>query len=128
MGRETRKLVFWVSDIARLKPVSSVTETRLKSEISSVASLDILLSKQRITKALIRLRGCSGWSAPLLFPNPRRQVFLCRGPYLGRGARWLSGRVLDSAWRGCRFQPHQRCCVVFLSKTLYPKKFYLKTA
>ena len=26
--------------------------------------------------ALIRLRGCAGWSAPLLFANPRRQVFL----------------------------------------------------
>ena len=30
---------------------------------------------QRITKALIRLRGCAGWSAPALFANPRRQVF-----------------------------------------------------
>ena len=27
----------------------------------------IILSKQRITKALIRLRGCAGWSVPLLF-------------------------------------------------------------
>ena len=26
-----------------------------------------LLSRQRTTKALIRLRGCAGWSAPLLF-------------------------------------------------------------
>ena len=26
-----------------------------------------LLSRQRTTKALIRLRGCTGWSAPLLF-------------------------------------------------------------
>ena len=28
---------------------------------------DIILSRQRTTKALIRLRGCAGWSAPLLF-------------------------------------------------------------
>ena len=41
----------------------------------------MLLSKKRITKALIRLRGCAGWSAPLLFANHRRQVFSRRGPY-----------------------------------------------
>ena len=37
---------------------------------------------KRITKALIRLRGCAGWSAPVLFANPRRQVFSRRGPYV----------------------------------------------
>ena len=41
----------------------------------------MILSKKQITKALIRLRGCSGWSAPVLFANPRRQVFSQRGPY-----------------------------------------------
>ena len=30
----------------------------------------MVLSKKRITKALIRLRGCAGWSAPVLFANP----------------------------------------------------------
>ena len=30
----------------------------------------MILSKKRITKALIRLRGCTGWSAPVLFENP----------------------------------------------------------
>ena len=29
--------------------------------------LNILPSRERMTKALIRLRGCAGWSAPLLF-------------------------------------------------------------
>ena len=53
-------------------------------EISPVASLQIILSKTRIIKALIRLRGCAGWSAPVLFANPRRQVFSRRGPYLPR--------------------------------------------
>ena len=38
------------------------------------------LSIKRITKALIRLRGCAGWSAPVLFANPGRQVFSRRGP------------------------------------------------
>ena len=30
----------------------------------------MVLSNKRIIKALIRLRGCTGWSAPLLFANP----------------------------------------------------------
>ena len=32
-----------------------------------IESSGIILSKQRITKALIRLHGCAGWSVPLLF-------------------------------------------------------------
>ena len=34
--------------------------------------------------------------------------------------RWLRGREFDSGLRGCGLEPHQRPCVVFLSKTLYP--------
>ena len=30
----------------------------------------MILSNKRIIKALIRLRGCAGWSEPLLFANP----------------------------------------------------------
>ena len=37
-------------------------------------------TKNGITKALIRLGGTAGWSAPVLFANPRRQVFSHRGP------------------------------------------------
>ena len=33
---------------------------------------------------------------------------------------WLSGRELDLKSRGCRFKPHQRHCVMSLSKTLFP--------
>ena len=33
------------------------------------------------------------------------------------GAQWVSGRVLDSRPRGCRFEPHRCHCVVSLSKT-----------
>ena len=50
----------------------------------------MVLSKKRITKALIRLRWCAGWSAPVLFANPRRQVFSRRGPYMVK--RWGSER------------------------------------
>ena len=30
----------------------------------------MILDKKRTTKALIRLRGCAGWSAPVLFATP----------------------------------------------------------
>ena len=33
------------------------------------ARSNMILSNKRITKALIRLHGCAGWSAPLLFAN-----------------------------------------------------------
>ena len=36
------------------------------------------------------------------------------------GAQWLSGRVLNSRLRGCWFEPHQRNCVVSLSKNINP--------
>ena len=80
MGLVATKPVFGASDKARLNPVSTATETSSKIESSLVASLDMVLSKQRITKALIRLRGCAGWSSPLLFANLRRQVCSRRGP------------------------------------------------
>ena len=81
MGLVARKPVFGVSSKVSFKPVSSATETSKKIEISPVSSLDMILSKKRITKALIRLRVCAGWSAPVLFANPQRQVFLLQGPY-----------------------------------------------
>ena len=56
-----------VSAKARFKPVTS--------QILSLASLDKWLSNKQIIMVLIRLRGCAGWSAPLLFANPQRQVF-----------------------------------------------------
>ena len=80
LGLVARKPVFGVSDNASFKPVSSASETSWKIEISLVISLDMMLFDKRITKALIRLRGCAGWSAPLLFANHQRQVFSRRGP------------------------------------------------
>ena len=50
--------------------------------ISPVASLHMILSKMRITKALIRLCGCAGWSAPVLLSKPWRHVFSRQGPYM----------------------------------------------
>ena len=80
MGLVARKSVLGVSAKASYKPVSSATENSWKIEISPVASLDMILSKKRITKALIRLCGCAGWSVPVLFANPPRQIFPRRGP------------------------------------------------
>ena len=45
----------------------------------TIASRGIILSRQRTTKALIRLHGCTGWSAHLLFAYGIRQVFSWRG-------------------------------------------------
>ena len=81
MGLIATKPVFGDSYKARLKPVSSATQASYKIEISPVASLQMILSKKRITNALIRLRGCAGWSVPVLFANPPRQVFSRPGPY-----------------------------------------------
>ena len=51
-----------VCDQVRLKPVSSASETNWNLEISDIETKDIILSRQRTTKALIRLL-----SVPLLF-------------------------------------------------------------
>ena len=67
MSHVTRKPVFGVCDQVRLKPACSATGTSQGLGILDIASTDIILSKQRTTKALIRLRWCAGWSAPLLF-------------------------------------------------------------
>ena len=40
----------------------------------------MILSSKRVTKALIRLRGCECWSAPLLFAKPPKTGFLASGP------------------------------------------------
>ena len=42
------------------------------------------------------------------------------GKIYNRGAQWLSGRVLDSRPKGRGFEPHQRHCVVSLSKNINP--------
>ena len=56
----TRKPVFGVCDRVRLKPACSATRTSQGLEMLDIASIDIILSKQRTTKALLRLRGCAG--------------------------------------------------------------------
>ena len=81
--RNIIKPVFGGSENVRFKPACSAAETSLKIEISLAVGLEMILFNKGITKALIRLRGCAGWSAPLLFANPPRQVFSRRGPNEG---------------------------------------------
>ena len=81
LGLGVKKPVFGISDKVRLKPVSSATQTSYEIEILPAASLDMILFNKGITKALIKLCKCAGWSAPLLFANPRRRVFSLRGPF-----------------------------------------------
>ena len=82
MDLVSTKPVFGVSNKASFKPVSSATETSYKIEISLVASLDMIISKKRITKEMIKLHGWAGWSAPVLFANtPKTDYFVKRPIY-----------------------------------------------
>ena len=63
----TRKPVLGGCNQIRLKPACSATKISWSLEISAIASTGIILSRQRTTKALIRLHRCAGWSATLLF-------------------------------------------------------------
>ena len=67
MSHVTRKPVFGVCDQVRLKPACSATEASLSPDSSDIETRSIVLSRQRTTKVLIRLRECAGWSVPLLF-------------------------------------------------------------
>ena len=62
-----KKTCLRACDQLRLKPDCSATATSYSLEVSAIVSRGIILSRQRTTKALIRLLGCAGWSAPLLF-------------------------------------------------------------
>ena len=73
--------ILGVSDKGKLEPVSPATETSQKIEISPMASLDLMLSKKQITKALFSLHGRARWSAPVLFTNPEKQFCSRQGLY-----------------------------------------------
>ena len=74
--------VFGSLDQARHKPACAATEASYSLEILVIESRDIILSKQQTTKALIRLRWCAGWSAPLLFAYDTRHIFSWPGSHV----------------------------------------------
>ena len=63
----------------------------------------MILSNQRITKVLIRLRECAGWSAPLLFRKPPKTGF-------------LGSRPLFSTSHECRLYQNKLCLCLFYRK------------
>ena len=60
MSHITRKPGIGFFHQVRLKLASSATEASRSLEILDLASISIILSKQRTRKVLIRLRGCAG--------------------------------------------------------------------
>ena len=62
MSLVTRKPVFGVCDQVRHKLACTAKDTRQRLEISNIETRGIILSRQRPTKALIRLRGKNRFS------------------------------------------------------------------
>ena len=68
MSHVTRKPVFGAC---------SASDARQSLETLDIASTSVVLSKQRRTKMLIRLQGCAGWSASLLFACRIKKMRFC---------------------------------------------------
>ena len=81
MSLVMRKHVFGSFQPGQTQLARSATEASMRLEILVTETRDITLSRQRTTKVLIRLRGCAGWSAPLLFAYDTRHVFSWPGSY-----------------------------------------------
>ena len=79
-----------------------------------LTSIGIILSKRRTTKALIRLRGCAGWSAPLLFAYicPKTCISMTWLKCACWSAPLLFAYVLRHVfpWPGSNAQSDQRLC------------------
>ena len=71
------KPTFLGSEKVRFKIACSATETSQKTEISPVASLEMVLFQQANNKGADQTAQTAGWSAPFLFADPSRQVILC---------------------------------------------------
>ena len=78
-----------VTDQVRLKLARSATEANMRLEILVTETRDITLSRQRTTKALIRLCKCAGWSVNLLYAYDIRHVFSWPGSNAFRGKTTL---------------------------------------
>ena len=71
----------------------------------------MILTKKRITKALISLRRCAGWSAPVLFSNPPKTGFLALlsiwiTPFRQNSFSLLQGLHLNEVTRMMKIKRH----------------------
>ena len=89
---DMRKSTFGVSDQVRLKPVCSATET---SRVIACSNLDYY-SFNMGKKLLIKLSGCSGWSAPLLFACKKIRFSSVSCPYKREHDKTVCIPSLDS--------------------------------
>ena len=79
-------------------------------EILDIASIDIILSEQWTTKALIRLRRCTGWSAPLLFACGKNRFSHDVAHIIPTLANWP-----DAKWTMLRPSLKSRTKIIFCS-------------
>ena len=62
-------------------------------------------------KALIRLRRCAGWSAPLLFPIKKSQGFSCICSYdVEAKASWLPPGYAPAFYSAIEFTEYRKGC------------------
>ena len=119
-----RKPVFGVFDQVRHKPACAATEARKRFEISDIETRGIMLSWQQQTKALIRLRGCAGWSAPLLFAYDKSRFchdvahwsYLFAVLHCFLSLTFCLGLSLEAVWVVC----HHFLCLVRTSLHFVP--------
>ena len=80
---------------------------QLENRNFTFTSLDMTILKMGITKLLIRLRGCSGWSAPLLFANTEDR-FSSIGAHKNVHNFWTTESVFFSPYRVLAERERQR--------------------
>ena len=96
-----------------------------------ISHLDLVYTEEKLEQAISLdnkignfLRQCDGYIKGQLLTGDfneadiiQRYVKYLKAELTILGAQWLSGRVLDWRPRCSRLEPHQRHCVVSLSKT-----------
>ena len=80
MGLDMTKPVFRVSDKVRLKSVSSATEISYKMEISSAASLDMIISNKGINKGADQSAWMHSLVCTFVVRKPLKTDFLVPRP------------------------------------------------
>ena len=88
LGRDAKTPVFGGFAQVKFKPVRWASEISENIEFL-VSSFEIMLSRNRITKALTRLGGWAGWSASLLFSYNEVRSFRIECP-IGIAVPWFN--------------------------------------